>query len=175
MTTAFLDALVAPGPHPLLGDHADTYGRLIGSWEGEVHDFPPGSPATVRSVEVHFCWVLEGRAVQDLWISPRRRERPAPGAPTDLPGRYGTTLRVFRPERGDWHVTWLNPVSGVRCELVGRREGERVVQVGLRAERPIRWTFVELTPERFLWQGHVLEPDGETWRLESEFRMRRTG
>jgi hypothetical protein len=70
-------------------------------------------------------------------------------------------------------VLWLNPASGTRCELVGRREGDRVLQVGLRDERPIRWTFVEITAERFLWQGHVLEPDGETWRLETEFRMRR--
>ena len=31
----FLDALVARGPHPSLGAHADTYGRLIGSWAGQ--------------------------------------------------------------------------------------------------------------------------------------------
>jgi hypothetical protein len=170
MTNPFFEALAAPGPSPLLGAHADTYGRLIGSWEGEAHDFPPGAPPTVQAVEVHFAWVLEGRAVQDLWISPPRALRTAAAA-----GRYGTTLRVFRPERGDWQVVWLNPVSGVRCELVGRREGERVVQLGLRAERPIRWTFEEIHPQRFLWQGHVLEPDGVTWRLETEFRMRRTG
>ncbi len=170
MTHEFPDALAAPGPSPLLGSHADTYGRLIGSWEGEVHDFPRGAAPTVQDAEVHFAWVLEGRAVQDLWLSPPRSERTAASA-----GRYGTTLRVFRPERGDWQVTWLNPVSGMRCELVGRREGERIVQVGLRAERPIRWTFEELTPALFLWQGHVLEADGVTWRLEAEFRMRRSG
>jgi hypothetical protein len=170
MVPAFLDALAAPGPHPLLAGHEDTYGRLIGSWRGEVHDFPVGKPPTVHSVEVHFCWALEGRAVQDLWISPARPERGLPGAPA---GRYGTTLRMFRPASQDWQVTWISPTSGVRCELVGQRVGERVVQLGLRAERPIRWTFEEITAERFLWQGHVLEPDGVTWRLEAEFRMRR--
>src|SRR5262245_47305146 len=45
--------------------------------------------------EVHFGWVLEGRAIQDVWMIPRRRDR-RPGAPV-MPTAgnwYGTTLRV---------------------------------------------------------------------------------
>jgi hypothetical protein len=39
-----------------------------------------------RPGEIHFGWVLEGRAVQDIWIRPKR---PVPST------MYGTTLRVF--------------------------------------------------------------------------------
>lgn len=173
MRSPFLDALAAHGPHPSLGEHAATYGRLIGSWTGEVHGHAPDGQVSVSSVEIHFAWVLEGRAIQDLWISPTLAER-ASGCHLPERSRYGTTLRVFHPELEAWRVVWLNPVTGVRSDLVGRRHGDDIVQLGMRDDRPIRWTFLDITPHSFLWRGHILEPDGETWRLETEFRVRRT-
>ena len=38
---------------------------------------------------------------------------------------------------------------------------------------PIRWIFTEITPESFRWIGESLMPDGETWKLEGEFRAKR--
>lgn len=173
MSNPFFTILAAPGPHPSLGKHADTYGRLIGSWAGEVQDHGSDGRVSTSSAEVHFAWVLEGRAIQDLWISPSLAERASGRA---LPERYrhGTTLRVFHPELAAWRVVWLNPVTGVRSDLTGHRQGDDIVQVGMREGRPIRWTFRDITPTSFLWQGHILEPDGQTWRLEVEFRFRRT-
>ena len=66
--TGFAQTLLAPGPHPSLGHHADTFGRLIGSWSGEYHDHQAGQPLETGSMEVHFGWVLQGRAVQDTWM-----------------------------------------------------------------------------------------------------------
>jgi hypothetical protein len=170
MSSQFFAALGAPGPHPSLGAHAETYGPLIGSWAGEFHDHAsPEMP--VGAVEIHFAWVLEGRAVQDLWIAPSRAARAEGPGPTRR--LYGTTLRVFDPSTELWRVTWLNPESGARCDLLGRRVGDQVIQLGVRDGRPIRWSFVTIEPDAFRWQGHVLEPDGATWRLETEFRVRR--
>ena len=38
------ETLLAPAPHPSLGKHADTFGRIIGSWVGEYRDRHPGQP-----------------------------------------------------------------------------------------------------------------------------------
>ena len=165
MDARFVDSLLAPGPHPSLGEDAATYGRLIGSWAGEVHDHLPDGPRVSRA-EIHFAWALQGRAVQDLWIT---------DGPTPERTRYGTTLRVFDPARGVWRITWFNPVTGARSELIGTRQGDDIVQFGARDHRPIRWAFRKITPESFLWEGHALDPDGSTWRLETEFRVRRAG
>jgi len=165
-----IPALVAGGPHPSLGAHAETYGRMIGSWTGELHNHMLTD--TPRSqIEIHFGWVLEGRAVQDVWITPPRAARDA--AQTAPMRWYGTTLRVFDPARESWHVTWYDPGLGYEIKLEGRRLGDDVVQVGLRDGRPIRWTFSDVRADAFRWQGHVLEPDGVSWRLEVDIRARR--
>jgi hypothetical protein len=122
--------------------------------------------------EVHFQWALEGRAVQDVWIMPRRSDRTAPLTKTN--NLYGTTLRVWDPGLKAWRVSWVNPVTGSRNELVGRRIGTFIVQIGTHADgTPIRWTFSEIRPDSFLWTGEALDGDGNTWNLQAQFRARR--
>ena len=171
--TGFLSSLAAPGRSPEIPESADLYGWLIGDWEFDVCDYPNGAEIPRRSNgEVHFGWVLEGRAVQDVWIMPRRSERTTELGKTG--NRYGTTLRVWDPAIQAWRVTWINPVSGSRDELVARRSGDDIVQVGTHADgTPIRWTFTDITADSFRWLGEVLQPDGKTWKLEAEFRARR--
>ena len=46
----------------------------------------------------------------------------------------------------------------------------------LRAEsapEDMRWTLSQISERSFLWQGHILNTDGITWRLQAEFRLRR--
>jgi hypothetical protein len=163
------DALSATGPHKSLGAHAETYGRVIGHWTGELRNhMVEGTPTT--SIEVHFGWALDGRAVQDVWITPARADRKnaAPGMRW-----FGTTLRVFDPKSQSWRVIWWDPESQIRIELEGRRQGDDIVQLGTRDGRPIRWTFSEMTADSFVWSGHILDVDGATWRLEVEIHLRR--
>ena len=171
MSNPFFESLVAPRPHPSLGAHADTYGRLIGSWAGEVRAYPVDSPAVSTSAEIHFAWALDGRAVQDLWITPSRKDRAA-GVQAS-PQMYGTTLRIFDPKRESWPVVWLDPSTGRPNDLEGRRQGDDIVQVGTAEDWPIRWTISEIRDRSFVWQGHILNIDGVSWRLQAEFRVRR--
>jgi hypothetical protein len=172
--TGFLDALVAKGPHASLGRHADTYGRLIGSWAGHYEDLAADGTVARGRMEVHFAWVLDGRAVQDLWIAPPIAERLGERRP-DGRDTYGSTLRIFDPAIDAWRVVWLNPAAGVRTDLIGRRVGDDIVQTGWHRDRAVKWTFTHMTHESFFWQAFELEADGETWRLTTEFNLKRTG
>jgi hypothetical protein len=164
--------LAAPGRSPEIPESADVYGWLTGSWELDVCHYLVDMTARRMKGEVHFGWVLEGRAVQDVWIMPRRSERTADVDKTaDM---YGTTLRVWDPSIQAWRVTWINPVTGGRDELIGRWSGKDIVQVGRHADgTPIRWIFAEIMPDSFHWTGEALQPDGKTWKLEGEFRAKR--
>lgn len=167
----FVEALTAPPPSPLAGRDADLYDALLGDWDAEVVDHLPDGTVRRQSAEMHFARVLEGRAVQDLWIVPALRDRSASSA---VPGnRYGTTLRVYDPAAGTWRVTWWNPVSGKENRLVGRREGVRIVQTGEEDGKPIRWIFEEAGPERFHWVGESSPDGGHSWVRHTEFLARR--
>ena len=122
--------------------------------------------------EAHFEWVLEGRAVQDVWIMPSER-----GQGLDPQhDMFGTTLRVWDPALGAWRITWIDPAGNHREEQLGRRSGAEVVQTGCRRDGTVtRWRFTEITPSAFHWIGEALEPDGQVWRVGGEFRARRIG
>jgi hypothetical protein len=164
----------------------DLYGWLIGSWDMDVVHYRVDLRDAPRRGEIHFGWVLEGRALQDVWIMPPRSARGEAGKRGD--GRaagnatesaltmYGTTLRIWDPTRRVWRVTYVNPSTGQRDELTGRRIGNDLVQIGTHADgTPIRWNFTDITRDSFRWTGVALAPDGVTWTLEAEFHARRRG
>jgi len=169
----FHDVLAAPGRAPEIPESADAYGWLIGDWELEVRRYW-GIDVSMRGIkgEIHFEWVLEGRAVQDVWIMPRRADRT--GEPDKQMNMYGTTLRVWDPTIEAWRITWRNPAGDHHEEQIGRRVGADIVQVGVRPNgTPTRWMFTEITADSFRWTGESLAVDGKTWNLEGEFRATR--
>lgn len=171
-TETFFEALRANGPLASQASRMTLYDRVLGDWSLEVIDHGADGTRRVAAGEVHFAWVLEGRAIQDVWIMPRRELRRP-----DLPkagNRYGTTLRVYDPEADVWRVNWFNPVTGATDQLVGQRQGDDIVQEGTRGDGALtRWSFCEITPSSFHWKGESSLDSGRTWRLEAEFLGRR--
>ena len=99
----------------------DLYGWLIGSWEMDTVRHLDDGTIQKWTGECHFGWVLEGRAIQDVWIRPKR---PAPST------MYGTTLRIFDPGIGGWHIIWSDPLNQDYSRQIGRAEGKDIVQIG---------------------------------------------
>jgi hypothetical protein len=171
---SFVAVLAAVGRSPEIPESADCYGWLVGSWKLDVRNYWGDVSALGLTTEAHFGWVLEGRAVQDVWILPMRAERT--GELDRSRHSYGTTLRVWDSGLRAWRVTWINPVTGARADLIGRWSGKDVVQIGaLGNGTPIRWIFSEITSDTFRWTGESLQADGKTWKLEGEFRAQRVG
>ena len=169
--TGFVDALIVDKRSPDIPESEDVYGWLIGSWEFTVAHYPDPSAAGAKG-EIHFARTLEGRAVQDVWIMPRRADRPS--KLNEKVTLYGTTLRIWDAASKAWRVTWINGTTGTRDELVGRWSGKDIVQIGTHSDgRTIRWIFNEISKDSFRWVGEVLNPDGATWTLEAEFRAKR--
>jgi hypothetical protein len=161
---AAIEKLAASGPAAGLEEKLMLYGRLVGSWDVVSRDLGGDGEWHERRGEWHFAWVLGGRGVQDVLY--------AEGSTLD---RFGTTLRCYDEEADVWHVAWMQPATGEFLELVGRAEGDRIVQVGrgTRAGQVERWTFSEISPESFLWQGEVSDDEGASWRLVQEMRATR--
>lgn len=169
----FYSLLAASRRSAEIPESEDLYGWLVGSWSMQVLHYKAVDVSAQRlEAEAHFGWVLEGRAIQDVWIMPRPAERTANMHKTN--NMFGTTQRVWDAEIRAWRIRWINPVTGHREDQIGRRSGNDIVQVGLRLDgTPTRWSFTEITPNSFHWIGEALNPDGRTWKLEGEFRATR--
>jgi hypothetical protein len=172
MHDAFLEILHSAGRSPAIPPADDLYGWLIGSWELDLTAYDDDGNVTRSKGEAHFGWVLQGLAVQDVFINPRRADR-GPESPK-FANWYGTTIRVYDPSIHAWRVSWFNPHDGFRAELIGRRFGDDIVQEGQFPDgTPIRWSFSEIAASSCRWRGERLERDGKMWRLQVEFRARR--
>src|SRR5688572_19181387 len=172
MKTTMHAALASSGRSADIPQEMDLYGWLVGSWELDVVAYDDAGEVLHTRGEAHCAWILEGRAVQDVFINPRRSDR-GPGSPK-FANWLGTTLRIYDPSVDAWRVNWFNPHDGVRADLIGRRRGDQIVQEGTFPDgTPIRWTFSEIANDSFRWRGERLEPDGKTWKLQVEFHGKR--
>jgi hypothetical protein len=152
------DVLFAPEPHPDLAAELALFGQFVGSWDLVVVNHRPDGTIQRASGEWYFGWVLEGRAIQDVWISPRRSERTAGAAPGD----YGATLRFFDPSIGAWRSTWIGPVNAAVRPFIARPVGDEIVLSGsFKPGVDVRWIFSHITARRFRWRA---EESTDQWR-----------
>jgi hypothetical protein len=176
MTTAYtgqglVEALHVPQPDPELARELMLFGRFVGSWRIDWFGLDKdGAPAQAQG-ELHFGWVLGGRAVQDVWIMPGRHE-PVPAQP--LPAFHGTTIRFYDPSISAWRSIWINPISGRVRRFIGSRVDGDIVLISDEEDPWLRWRFTEITERSARWLGELSDDHGATWTLEEEMRLTRT-
>jgi hypothetical protein len=167
----FADALISDSYSSELNGEEAMYDWLIGSWEVTAFDYSDNSTIETKG-EWIFSWVLEGRAVQDVWIAPQRSLRTTQ-SPRNV-NRYGTSLRVFHPDTKKWKVYWHNPVSGTDNQMTASKHGKDIVQEGQTANgNPLRWIFTDISNDAFRWYGEYSADEGKTWKLATEFYGRK--
>jgi len=157
---SFIDALYTTGPARDRADKMKLYGWLIGRWTMDAIVHRDDGTQHQDVGEIHFGWVLEGRAIQDVWI---------------LPGVfYGTTLRVYDPGLDAWHILWSDPLRQFYTRQIGRAQGDDIVQEGTNeAGEAVRWSFTKITRDAFRWIGERSPDGGKTWQLQAEYFARR--
>lgn len=163
---SFQQVLHAQGPAADRADQLELFAFLIGSWTTQVVTHDNGKTHEGTG-EIHAGWVLEGRAIQDVWMIPRRELR-TPTAPS-LPvagNWYGTTLRVFDPALDAWRILWTDPATNNFVSQIARARGNDVVQEGVHVDgTPARWSFTEITPTSFHWIGEASRGEDAEWTL----------
>lgn len=162
--------LLAPGPNPSLGDEARTFDRVVGTWDADYSFHAEDGSVRHSRGEVIFGWILDGYALQDVFISYPKR----PGDERKIV----TGVRFFDAKAKVWRVVFVAPSFGVVIMMEGGAEGEdRIVLRGKDSDRAsLRWSFNDIRADSFIWRGEISRDRGKTWRLEEEHHMkRRTG
>jgi hypothetical protein len=174
---SLMAALHADGPPPGLAAKMNLYGQFVGPWDMQVAAFEKNGTRHTGRGEIHFGFVLEGRAVQDVWMIPGRAERRPDTPHMPVAGNwYGTTLRVYDPGLDAWHIAWSDPATGFWARQIGRARGGDIVQEGrLDSGVLLRWSFTDITPTSFRWRGERSDDAGASWHLQVEVLARRAG
>jgi hypothetical protein len=158
---ALAAALHADGPAPELADELALFGRFIGSWDLTW----TGASSGTAVGELHFGWVLGGRAVQDVWIVPGPGQ---PGAGRPPFAFHGSTIRFYDRALGAWRSTWVEPINGRVRRFIGVPDAGDIVLRSEDDEPFLRWRFTDIAHGSFRWQGEISHDRGRTWELEEE-------
>jgi hypothetical protein len=148
-------------------DKLSLFGQFVGDWEIVECRFrrADGSWGTDRG-EVHWNWILEGRALQDVWITIDEKIQKA------VPD--GTTVRFYDPKIDAWRITWISATQGAVKTLIGRQAGREIVLEGTTDDgQMMKWIFSDITPNSFRWHSEYSRDEGRSWSLREEMQIRR--
>ncbi len=166
--SGFIEALHVSGP---AGEHTDElmlFGRFVGSWHLE---WTGGDQSVPTTGELHFGWVLGGRAIQDIWIVPARGQ---PGESQPRLAFHGSTVRFYDPTIGAWRSTWIEPINGRVRRFIGRPDGEDILLLSDEDDPQLRWRFTGIEPDSFIWRAETSHDGGTTWHFDEQMLATRT-
>lgn len=163
-----IKGLGADGPDPKMREKLMLFGQFVGDWDIVEARYPQSDGTEImRKGEIHFGWILDGRAVQDVWMTYQEN------APQVVPA--GTTIRFYDPKIDAWHSIWIAPKDGVVQTFVARKVDDEIVLEGKTKEGyPEHWIFSDITPNSFRWRSVESHDNGKTWQLTEEMQVRRT-
>lgn len=159
----FIKALVSEGKNPLIPEEQNLYGCLVGEWDFDWYDhFDNPEPRHVKG-EWIFQWILEGLAIQDVFICPSRAVRDVAPQPD---AAYGTSVRMYNPEKKAWDILYTE--WGCATQLVSRQKGDTITQEVVGNDK-LQWVFSDITPDSFRWRRMTLVgPACNCWTMEAD-------
>lgn len=161
-----IKGLSSQGPYPEFKDKLMLFGQFVGDWDIVAVQSPSPGVVFKEKGEVHFGWILDGKAVQDVWMTYDEESRRA------IP--VGTTIRVYDPSTDTWQSTWISALRRSVQTFVARRVGKEIVLEGTTKNGyPERWIFSEIKPGSFRWHSEETHDGGSTWIVTEEMKIRR--
>jgi hypothetical protein len=165
-----IKGLEADRPDPELKEKLMLFGQFIGDWEIESQWFLPNGVTPTGKGEIHFGWILNGTAIQDVFSG--EIENPPPDFPST---GFGTTIRFYDPSIDALRIIWIAPIGSVIQTFVARADGEEIILAGRTVDGkfPEHWILSEITPISFHWRSVESYDDGKTWQITQKIFAQR--
>ena len=163
-----IKGLAADRPDAKLKNKLMLFGQFIGDWDIVEARYPqPDGTEIKRKGEIHFRWILNGLAIQDVWMTHHEKSR------RFIPA--GTTIRFYDPKIDAWRSTWISPIQGVVQVFIGRKVKEEIILESTTKEGyPEKWIFSNITPKSFRWHSVESHDNGNTWKLTEEMQIHKS-
>lgn len=151
--------LFSKSRHSSIPESKDTFGKFIGKWNLDLtitnHD---GSNLKYKG-EWHFHRILQGRAIQDIWIIPGLTSHDD----NDF-HEYGTTVRTFNPKTNKWKAVWVGPIQN---QLFIFDIEDNINQITLTETNipnlEMKWSFFDISQNSFKWKSEVKTKEHSNW------------
>ncbi|MCL2562577.1 MAG: hypothetical protein FWE08_00880 [Oscillospiraceae bacterium] len=165
----FSNALICETCKDDLREKLNLFGQFVGEWEFEGI-LGKGTPnEQCIPGEWIFSWILDGTAIQDVFICPSRKEcekNPNPNA------EYGTTVRFYNQATDAWDMFY--GLSGATHLLEGKQVGEQIIVTNKSDPDTLtQWVFSGITKNKFHWQNRTSHDNGTTWHILFELSARK--
>ncbi len=158
----FADTLISEKKHDIIPEEYDYFGHFIGQWDFKWHDNIGTQHESIHEGKWTFSRVLEGRAVQDTFITSKKN--PFTGEPEH---EYGTTIRIYNPLKKNWDIFY--GCTGEAVQLVAERENDQII---LTCVTPIgflmKWIFYDIEQDTFKWKNVQSTDNGITWTIKAQ-------
>jgi hypothetical protein len=162
-----MSALVASGAHASLGDQAKVLEQLVGTWDVEYKDIQKDGRESHRSGQFIVSWVLDGRAIEDVWIV-----EPSEGRPER---EVYTAIQYFDSKTRSWPMVFIDPEHASTARFTGGAtlDGRMVLQTSDLGRPQNRWSFTANGPDSLVFRDEYSSDGGETWKTLSEDHLKR--
>jgi hypothetical protein len=132
------------------------FDRLIGTWDVRYEFTGQDGKAQVSRGQVQYSWILDGKALQEIWISDWETQDLRP---------YGTTINFYDPKRGRWTAIWIYPANGMTRVMTGGAVDDGWMLAGLDESGALeRWTTRIAGPDSVVINAEISSDAGKTWR-----------
>lgn len=160
----FTEALLSEAPSDKFADKQMLFGQFVGDWDFEWVDGKGTDKERRVKGEWLFSWILDGTAIQDVFICPSRAERLKNEQPD---ATYGTTVRVYNPSSGTWNICFA--YYGSMVILEAQQKGAEIVVMMLHTNGFMKhWVFSDITDTSFHWEDKMSVDNGATWVVTGE-------
>jgi hypothetical protein len=84
-------------------------------------------------------------------------------------------LYYFDPKARTWHAASVDPEHASVARFTGGAVGDDrfVLETQDIGSNDTRWSFNDIRPDSFVWRDEASSDGGKTWRLQSEYHMKR--
>jgi hypothetical protein len=133
-------------------------------------DISKSGKTIYRTGQLLVGWVMDGRAIEDLWIvnpSDSSKDR-----------EVYADVRYFDPKSGTWPAVFIDPqIASIATFTGGAAGDDRIVleSQDLVPGQIRRWSFNDIRPDSLVFRDDASSDGGKTWALKSEYHMKRRG
>lgn len=158
----FTTALISEKKNEIIPEEEDYFGKFIGEWNFKWHDNIGDQYESVADGKWTFSRVLEGRAVQDVFVTSKRNTKTG-----ETEQEYGTTIRIYNPLNKNWDIFY--GCTGEAIQLVAEKEEDQIV---ITCITPIpfqmKWIFFDIQKDSFQWKNIISTDNGKNWVIKAQ-------